>query len=145
MTETPEAQILAVIRRSGGRLTAPTRTVVAILAERDDHLSVDDLMSEFERRMPGIAPSTIYRVLQRLDQLRLVEQIHSGIGPTFFHLRHQGHAHLVCDRCGSITDIPDTELDGLREAVARDHGFTIEPHHSAVRGVCRSCATKPPD
>lgn len=139
-TDVDQRRIHEEIRRTGGRLTSPTRTVVAILVDSDRHLTADDLIAEADRRLPGIAPSTIYRVLQRLDEIGVVEHVHAGTGPLFYHLRERGHAHLVCNGCGSITDIPDTVLDQLAAAVRDAYGFTVEPHHAAILGRCARCA-----
>ncbi|MEO5898728.1 MAG: Fur family transcriptional regulator [Ilumatobacteraceae bacterium] len=133
-------EILTDIRAAGGRVTVPTRIVVEILAAGDHHLSADDLIAEFAERTPGVAPSTIYRVLQRLDQLQVVEHVHSGMGPTFYHLRDRGHAHLVCESCGAITDLPDGVLEPVSTAVAADFGFTVRTHHAALLGRCAACA-----
>jgi Fur family ferric uptake transcriptional regulator len=133
--------IFATIRAAGGRITLPTRIVVEILAGGDGHLSADDLIAEFERRTSGVAPSTVYRVLQRLDQLQVIEHVHSGVGATFYQLRDRGHAHLVCESCGAIIDIPDGVLTPVADAIARDFGFTVRTHHAALLGRCATCAT----
>lgn len=130
-----------MIRRAGGRLTVPTRLVVAILLASDRHLTADDLIAEVERRTPGIAPSTIYRLLQRLDEVDVIEHVHSGTGPTFYHLRELRHAHLVCNECGTIIDVPDNVFAQLSRTVRRTYDFTVEPHHAALLGRCINCAT----
>jgi Fur family ferric uptake transcriptional regulator len=139
LTESPSDRIYEAVRRGGGRITVPTRMVVAVLLDTDRHLTADDIIAEVERRTPGVAPSTIYRVLQRLDELEIVEHVHSGTGPTFFHLRDRGHAHLVCNECGSITDLPDQLFAGLARAVDRAYDFSVEPHHAALLGRCSRC------
>jgi Fur family ferric uptake transcriptional regulator len=139
ITEPEEDRIHDLIRDAGGRLTVTTRTVVAILLDGGGHLTADDVIAEAERRTPGIAPSTVYRVLQRLDELGAVEHVHSGHGPTFYHLRKGGHAHLVCSQCGAIIDIPDRMLGGLAQTVRRTYDFAIERHHTALIGRCASC------
>jgi Fur family ferric uptake transcriptional regulator len=136
-----EERIHRLIRSAGGRLTMPTRLLVTILAETDRHLTADDLIAEVERQAPGITPSTVYRVLQRLDELEIVEHVHSGAGPDFYHLREHGHAHLVCTVCGTIIDVPDAAFADLFRSSRRAYDFTIEPRHSAVLGRCASCAS----
>jgi Fur family ferric uptake transcriptional regulator len=139
-SERAEQEIYDLIRSSGGRLTVPTRTLVGVLLESDGHLSADALLAEVDRRAPGIAPSTIYRLLQRLDDLGVVEHVHSGTGPAFYHLRERGHAHLMCNTCGAIIDIPEQLLDDLGRTVRRTYDFTLEPRHAALLGRCARCA-----
>lgn len=135
-----EARIHDIVRASGGRLTAPTRAIVSILASTDDHLTADDLIAAVERRVPGVAASTVYRVIQRLGEIDVIEHVHSGSGPAFYHLRAHGHAHLVCNTCGAVTDIPDTTVDAFAASVREQFGFTIDAHHSALLGRCAKCS-----
>src|SRR5204863_370956 len=64
-------------------------------------------------------------------------------GPAFYHLREIGHAHLVCQDCGAITDVPDRLLDGLRDQALDRYGFTVDTHHAAVLGRCARCVAVP--
>jgi Fur family ferric uptake transcriptional regulator len=114
---------------------------VAIFVGTDEHLTADDLIAEVRRRAPGVAPSTVYRVLQRLGELAIIEHVHSGVGPAFYHLRDLGHAHLVCTGCGTVVDVPDSAFAQLSEASRQAFEFTIEPHHSAVLGRCARCSS----
>jgi Fur family ferric uptake transcriptional regulator len=140
MSPVDEARIHRTVRDAGGRLTVPTRLIISILASTADHLTADDLIAEVQGRVDGVSPSTIYRVIQRLNDLEIIEHVHSGNGPAFYHLRERGHAHLVCHECGVVFDIPDETFAGLqREARAR-FGFRINAHHSALLGTCATCA-----
>jgi len=46
--------------------------VVGVLLETDGHLTADDVIDVLDRSAPGVAPSTVYRVLQRLGELGVV-------------------------------------------------------------------------
>jgi Fur family ferric uptake transcriptional regulator len=138
-TLTP-GQIYDVVRSNGGRLTVPLRVLVDVLLEHEDHLTADELIAAVDRRVPGIAPSTVYRLLQRLEDAGVLEHIHIGRGPTIYHLRHHEHGHLVCHQCGTIIDIPEAAFDGLAKTVGQQYDFTIDPRHAALLGRCRNCA-----
>jgi len=115
--------------------------LVAIFVGTDAHLTADDLIAEVHRRSPGTAPSTVYRLLQRLEQLGVIEHVHSGSGAAFYHLSERGHAHLVCTGCGRVIDVPDAAFEQLSKASRAAYDFTIEPHHSAVLGRCGVCVS----
>ena len=132
-------EIYEAIRERGGRVTAPTRLVVSVLVDTDAHLTADDLIAAVTQRKRGIAPSTVYRVLQRLSDVGVVEHVHPGDGPAFYHLRAFGHAHLVCHRCNAVIDISDGALAGLAKKVDEAHGFALDTHHAALLGLCARC------
>ena len=137
--ESSEAKIFDAVRRAGGRLTMPMRVVVAILVDGDGHPTAEDLIDEVNRRAPGIAPSTIYRVLGRLDELEIIEHVHSGTGAAFYQLRESGHVHLVCSSCGAIINLPEAVFTQLTSSVLRQYQFEIEPRHAALLGRCGAC------
>lgn len=132
---------LDTIRESGGRVTGSTRQVISILAESHGHMTAEDLIAQIELRTPGVSPSTIYRVIHRLTQLNVVEHIHSGNGPAFYHLCEQAHAHLLCTECGAITDVPDAIFRSISKSVRSSYDFVVDPRHSAVLGHCVTCAS----
>ena len=137
--ETRQESIYAIIRRAGGRLTVPMRIVIAILLDSDRHPTADDLIAAVNERITGISPSTIYRVLSRLDELGVIEHVHSGTGPAFYQLHHSSHVHLVCNTCGAIINIPEATFDDLGKTVLAAFKFTIQPRHAALLGQCDDC------
>jgi Fur family transcriptional regulator, ferric uptake regulator len=138
--ETDVEHIHEMVRAAGGRLTVPTRTVISILASSDAHLTAEDVIAAVDERIVGVSPSTIYRVIQRLGELDVIEHVHSGNGPAFYHLREHGHAHLVCNSCGIVIDLPDAVFDGLAKVALDEYGFSVDAHHSALLGLCERCA-----
>ena len=136
----PGHPILDLVRSQGGRVTPAKRAVVDVLARSDEHLTADDVIDRVTADSPSTAPSTVYRVLQQLEEIGAVEHVHSGRGPAFYHLREIGHAHLVCSLCGAIIDVPDRMLATLRRQVLDQYGFTVDAHHGALLGTCVACA-----
>jgi len=127
--------ILDQLRARGERITTPRRAVVELLANTHEHLTVDDIASRLHVVHPSIAPSTVYRTLETLQEWGLVEKIHRGQGATFFHLA-QTHQHLVCDVCGKVSDIPAHELDDLVGRLHDRYGFDLQPSRFALLGQC---------
>ena len=55
------------------------------------------------------------------------------------HRDHEHHDHLVCSRCGKKVEFSYQAIEILQEAVAREHGFTLESHHFELIGICPDC------
>ena len=127
--------ILEQMRARGERITTPRRAVIALLAATHEHLSVDEIAARLHPVHPSIAPSTVYRTLEALQEWGLVEKIHRGQGATFFHLA-RAHQHLVCQECGRVSDIPAHELDDLTQRLRAEYGFELEPSTFALLGRC---------
>ena len=50
----------------------------------------------------------------------------------------------MCTDCGAIIDVPDRVLTTVSTAVARDYGFTVDLHHTALNGRCADCIARGP-
>lgn len=132
------AVILARMRAAGGRVTVARRALVQALVA-GEHLTADDLAAEVQARHPDVHLSTVYRTLDALEELGIVTHVHLGHGRAVYHLAESAHLHLVCSRCGSVTELPDDVIAPLAERVARENGFSLEARHFALLGTCRAC------
>ncbi len=132
--------ILALFRHRGGRVTASRRLVVRCLLESGTHPTADELVSAVHREDPTVHRSTVYRNLEELERLGVVEHVHLGHGAATYHLATERHGHLVCDRCGRQIEVPEAVFGELAR-IARDrYGFEVRPRHFAIPGLCHTCA-----
>jgi Fur family ferric uptake transcriptional regulator len=74
-----------------------------------------------------VSRATVYRTLSMLEEAGFVASLDTGEnGRRFEHvLGHDQHDHMVCEECGRIVEFVEPELERMREAVARKHGFRI--------------------
>ena len=135
--------VLDKFRSNGGRITAARREIVAVLlgGTAHEHLTADEIGRRVQRHHPEIALSTVYRSLEALADLGVLEHVHMGHGPAVYHLVDERHLHLVCKRCGVVIEVDDSALDALAAELQRRTGFAIEPRHFAINGLCRTCRT----
>ena len=135
------ARILDALREKGGRLTPARRTIVTALVEANTHVTAEDLAATVQQRLPDVHLSTIYRTLERLEELGVIEHVHLGHGRAIYQLADDRHHHLVCDRCGWVTGVPADLLDDVASSVKERYDFVLDPSHFSLGGLCRECAT----
>ena len=131
--------ILELLRRGGGRLTTARRAIVAALLASPGHVTADELTEAIQAEHPDVHPTTVYRCLDALEQLGVIDHAHLGHGRAVYHLADEAHHHLVCESCGTVIEVPDALFDDLAADLRRRYGFAIRPHHFAVLGRCQSC------
>jgi len=137
VAEARELEILARLRANGGRVTTARRALITALVEAHTHVSADDLAGLVQAAHPDVHRSTIYRTLDALEHLDVVDHVHLGHGRAMYHLADEPHHHLVCERCGCVIEVPDGLFADLAETLQSRYGFSIRPHHFAVLGRCR--------
>jgi Fur family ferric uptake transcriptional regulator len=135
--------VLTLLRSRGGRVTASRRAVLAALLASDGHVTAEELTKVVHRRHPDVHESTVYRTLDMLAELEVVDHVHLGHGAAVYHLADDRHQHLLCRACGAVVEVPDELFSGLRRRVEREYGFELRLRHFALVGTCRRCRHDP--
>ena len=142
MAPTPIDDLLHLLRSSGGRVTAARRSILEEMTTSKDHLTADQLWELVRIRHAEIDRSTVYRFLDDLEALHVVDHVHLGHGAAVYHLTGDRHHHLVCQACSRVVEVPEAEFNVLQAELRTKYGFLIDPHHFALPGLCEACADR---
>ncbi len=127
------------LRARGYRVT-PQRQLVLEAVTQLEHGTPEEICATVQQTARGVNITTIYRALERLEQLGLVTHTPLGHGAPRYHLAAEAeHVHLVCSECGRITQIGPEEVSPLVTALAAKHGFETDVGHLTVFGRCADC------
>lgn len=135
------------LHTAGYKLTPQREATVRVLLEHEeDHLSAEDVYLLVKEKSPEIGLATVYRTLELLTELKIVDKINFGDGVSRYDLRKEGaahsHHHLVCIECGSVAEIQEDLLEEVEEIVERDWKFKIKDHRLTFHGICYRCQQK---
>jgi len=131
---------LTQLRLNGYRLTAARRAVVELIASAHRALSPLEVYDMAREQHPGLGLVSVYRTLEKLEELHLIQRVHQPQGCQAFIAASQGHEHLLlCQQCGSITFFEGDDLDSLIQSLARKTGYRIQEHWLQLFGLCKSC------
>ena len=107
------------------------------------HSTPEEIAEHVRKTHPGINLSTVYRNLETLENVGLVQHTHLGHGSATYHASEQlNHLHLVCEICGSIGDAPLEVAATFVQALSDEYGFKTDVSHFAISGLCAECAAK---
>jgi Fur family ferric uptake transcriptional regulator len=135
--------IVRALDTAGYRLTAPRRAVADLIAESDGHFTAADLEAVARDRALGISRATLFRALDLLADLRVLERLDLPNGEhAYVACAPAHHHHIVCSRCGRTTEVEDLGLAAAVDEIARRSGYRIEAHRLELFGLCRHCQTK---
>lgn len=128
------------IGQAGYRLTGPRRAVAELIADREGYFTAADLVTEARERRLAIGRATVFRALDLLAELGVVERLDLPSGDhAYVACEPSHHHHVVCSRCGRAVEIHDAGLRSLIEDVAARTGYTVETHRLELFGRCPSC------
>lgn len=137
------------LQSQGYKLTPQREATVRVLLENEeDHLSAEDVFMLVRDKAPEIGLATVYRTLELLTEMHVVEKINFGDGVARYDLRTDNnkhhHHHLICVKCGSMTEILEDWLGPLEERLEREYRFTVLDHRLDFQGICAKCQVDKP-
>lgn len=106
-----------------------------------EYLSVDGVQRRLRDQGHRVATATAYRALDLLVESGLVRAHDFGEGFKRFEplLTPGRHGHLICSRCGRVTEFSTDRFERLLPMVADEHEFQHQAHRVEIRGLCRVC------
>ena len=115
-----------------------------LFVSADGHVTADELYQLALKDFPDIGYATVYRTLRLLAESGLATAARFGHKSARYETARQDrhHDHMVCTRCGSITEFSSAHIEKLQEAAARQQGFTMTHHKMVLYGTCRKCTQK---
>ncbi len=127
------------LEHSGQRATKQREHVYALLLEKRDHPTADEVYARAKSDMPTISLATVYNCLETLVETKLIRQVNFEREPTRYCPNLTQHAHFYCKESGEIIDIElsDTLLTELKKTLPK--GFHAEHIDIAYDGVCNHC------
>lgn len=135
--------LLAALERSDYRMTEPRRNVAALIADQPGHFAASDLVQAATARDLEVGRATIFRTLDVLHELGLVERLDLPSGEhAYVACEPSHHHHVVCSRCGRSEDIDDAGLRPVVRDVARRTGYRVDAHRLELFGLCPDCQAR---
>jgi Fur family ferric uptake transcriptional regulator len=128
-----------LLRGQGMRMTPQRLAIVDEIMSTSGYVIPITVIERVQARIPGVSPSTVYRTLERLEQVGVLAHVHLESGVGYHRLEEAQHAHLTCARCGADLELSRRSLRSLERLVERDHGFRPDFSHYAISGVCAAC------
>jgi len=134
--------IIQALERAGYQATPNRRLVARLVAATGGHFTAADLLERGRRERVNIGRATIFRALELLTSLRVVERLDLPTGSHVYVVcdPDEHHHHLVCSSCGRSQEIVDGDLARLMDEIGRRSGFLIEAHRLELFGTCPECA-----
>ncbi len=114
------------------------KVILEIINNSDTHLTAEQVFFELKKEYPAVALATVYNNLNSLCQQGKIRKI-SVEGCTERYDKNTRHDHLVCRRCGKLSDI---HLEDITEQLKKQVGFEIDGYDIKVQYLCPECRAK---
>lgn len=117
----------------------------ALSSEPELHLTTEEIYDLVRAEYPEIGLATVYRTIQLLLDLNLINKINLNDGFVRYEvvsdkdISGHHHHHLICTDCGNVYSFEDDLLENLEEHIAKTMGFEVVDHEVKIYGYCKNC------
>jgi Fur family ferric uptake transcriptional regulator len=134
---------LAALRAAGYRRGGARTAVVEALSRHACAVTALELDDELHQRRVGVARASVYRALEQLEELGLIQRLELARGTAGYERVRSGghHHHAVCRRCGRTEPFEDPGLERAISRVSRRVSVDVAEHDVVLRGLCERCST----
>ena len=138
------------LKKKGLKVTRQRLLVLSVLEENSGrHMTAEDIYELVSEDYPDIGLATVYRTLQLLWDMQLVDRISFDDGCVRYEIGHlflgeskHNHHHLICRKCNKVIPFGDDLLDDLEHYIEKATGFHVLDHELKFYGLCRECMKK---
>ena len=131
---------LEQLRDNGYRITAARRAVVETVQTTTRALTPIEVYDLARKKDRALGLVTVYRTLEKLEELHLIQRVHQPMGCQAFISAGHGHQHLLlCQQCGQVEFFEGDDLEALTKSIAKKTGYQIKEHWLQLFGLCANC------
>ena len=145
-----QEQFKGMLKEKGLRVTNQRLSILKVLAKnKNRHMTIEDIYELVRVDFPEIGIATIYRTVQLLLEMQLIDRIELNDGCVRYEIGHQisgearhYHHHLICKVCGKVYTVEDDLLEDLEKHMEETLGFKVLDHELKLYGICKDCMNK---
>lgn len=139
-----------LLRENGLKVTSQRILILEVLEKRPDkHLTAEEIYELVQKKNPDIGLATVYRTIQLLSELNLIEKLTIGDGHVRYEIGKQDqsdnvhrHHHLICISCDKILSFEEDLLEQLEKTIEDTMDFEVVDHEVKLYGYCIECRNK---
>jgi Fur family transcriptional regulator, peroxide stress response regulator len=141
MTAPPKSDTAAIdaLRSKGYKATPQRIAICKIALNSKAHPSAQQVYDEVKKIHPTVSLATVYKTLDVLRDLDLVQELVFPKGQARFDSYMIPHINLICLNCGTIADLDDGTVEEITRKVAVATNFKPAGQRMDVYGLCQKC------
>ena len=128
------------LNKTGTRVTSQRALILEIIRQGKGHLDADEIYRRARSVQPRLSLSTVYRTVQALKRLDLIEELHFDDSHHHYEVKPSTeHHHLVCLKCGRVIEFAYPLSRHVKRNVAEARNFNIIETELRMKGYCAQC------
>ncbi len=122
------------------RNTVQKNLVHNAVCEMKRHVTANEVYEFIKENHPKIGKGTVYRNLDILVEEGSLRKVEVPDGPNRFDFTLKNHYHVICVKCGDVSDVDMDEIPDLLGKIHNTHGMEFLAYDISFKGVCPNCS-----
>ncbi|OPY82965.1 MAG: Peroxide-responsive repressor PerR [Syntrophus sp. PtaU1.Bin005] len=135
----------AICRKAGLKVTRQRLEIYQELVRSTDHPTAEALHRRLRRNLPNLSLDTVYRTLATFAHHGLISRVETAESLSRFEATFARHHHLICRRCGKISDFSWPHLDDVSLPPDVSDWGNIDSKNIVIYGICGQCLNELPE
>ena len=129
------------IRNEQLKVTPQRVAVLDDLMDHPGHRECDEIFDDLRANDMKVSRATIYRTLDLLVKYGFAKKLNTGEGRSRFENRidTHHHDHIICNKCGTITEFCNDEIEKIQIDICNDMDAQIVGHEHQLFVICADC------
>lgn len=144
MSISPVEKFREYLTMNGMRLTAEREAIVNAIFSDHEHFEIEQMVGRLTANTDGkrVSRATIFRTIGQMEDAGLIRKVARANDRAVYEhaYGYPHHDHMICERCGSLTEFVSDEISEALETIALKHGFRMKAHRLEVYGLCDECS-----
>ena len=135
-------KLLKTLKDNKYRITESRKLICDLLEQNIHfHFSAKELTLLVNKKSKiNIDQTTIYRTLDALQELGLLQHSHIPHKPAIYYLNSTNqNVHLICESCDKIVDISEQSVNSINSILKQNSNFNRINNNFVYVGVCNEC------
>lgn len=134
-----DQELFTLFRKNGYKVTTQRLAICKFTLSRKDHPSADQIYQALKIDYPTISLGTVYKTLDLLEELRLVQKLRFNESSIRFDPDLNLHINMVCSKCGKIYDYKAGSVNKMWDTIILDLGFKPIGQRIDLYYECDNC------
>lgn len=133
------SSVTEILRNHGLKVTPQRLAVYSTLYDMENHPTVEMLYQKLQPDHPTMSLATVYKALQVLVHVGLVQQLNMGEDSFRYDAKTMQHSHVRCTKCNRVDDVLDVDDDMVMGSVAAKTSYRLTGRQMYFFGLCSKC------